>query len=145
MSPATERRLLQVVVTMACGVSLSASLFGLWRGAAWLGRGAVLPTDLDSHFRYLSGIFLVMGLAFVATIPRIESAGPRLRLLGTMVVAGGLARLASLALVGTPSTGHLVGLCVELGVVPTVLVWQARVARRYRTPSSPAPASTDAG
>lgn len=133
MTPATERRLLQVAIALTCLVPLSAATSSLMQGPAWLGGvTAPVPVDLDSHFRYLSGIFLVMGLAFASSIPRIEAMGARLRLLGAMVVTGGIARLASLLVVGTPSTGHLVGLGIELGVVPAILVWQARVARRCR-------------
>ncbi|UZK70446.1 DUF4345 domain-containing protein [Sphingomonas sp. S1-29] len=130
MTPSAERRLLQLAVVLVCFVPLSASTLSLWHGPRWLGGVTAVPTDLDSHFRYLSGLFLVMGLAFLATVPRIEAQGQRLRLLGAMVIVGGLARLASLVLVGVPSRGHVVGLCIELGVVPAILLWQRRVARR---------------
>ena len=128
MSPAVERRLLQAVVALACLVPLSAGTLGVVRGVGWLhGTG----TDLDSHFRYLSGIFLGVGIAFASCVPAIERAGPRFRLLGAFVVCGGLARLLSLITVGPPGTGQLFGLAMELGVVPCLLVWQAGFARRY--------------
>jgi len=56
----------------------------------------------DSHFRYLSGLLLGIGLGFWSTIPRIEANGDRFRLLSFIVVAGGLARFTSLALIGLP-------------------------------------------
>ncbi len=123
-----ERRLLQVVIALACLVPLSAGSMGILRGAAYI-RGAVVTPDLDSHFRYLSGIFLMMGVAFVSTIPAIEQKGPRFRLLGGMVILGGLSRALSWAMVGAPSGGHRFGLAMELGVVPLLMLWQARVAR----------------
>jgi hypothetical protein len=49
-----------------------------------------------------------------------------------LIVGGGLARLLSLAIVGTPSTGHLFGLAMELGVVPLLMLWQKRIERIYR-------------
>ncbi len=125
------RGALQAVVAVATLVPLSVASLSLVRGPAWLGQAAPIATDLDSHFRYLSGIFLMLGLGFASCIPAIERKGPRLRLLGAMVIAGGLGRLWSRTQVGAPSTGHLVGLGIELGVVPIVLVWQAVVARRY--------------
>ncbi|TKD50342.1 DUF4345 domain-containing protein [Sphingomonas baiyangensis] len=130
MSPGAERRALQIAIAVTCAVPLSAATLSLIHGPRWLGAPAPVPTDLDSHFRYLSGIFLVMGLAFLGTVPRIETMAPRLALLGAMVITGGIARLASLLVVGAPSTGHLVGLGIELGVVPVILLWQRRVARR---------------
>jgi hypothetical protein len=48
------------------------------------------------------------------------------------VIAGGMARALSWAMVGAPSTGHRLGLAMELGVVPLLMLWQARVARRRR-------------
>ncbi len=124
-----ERRLLQAVVTVACLVPILTGLDGVLRGAAMLKVAAPSP-DLDSHFRYLSGIFLMLGLAFASTIPTIERSGPRFRLLGAMVVMGGIARALSWAAVGAPSLGHRLGLGMELVVVPLLMLWQARVARR---------------
>lgn len=141
MSPSAERRLLQAAVALACLVPLSAGSAGVLRGAAFVYRGAA-TADLDSHFRYLSGIFLAVGIAFSTCLPAIERKGARFRMLGAFVVAGGLARLLSLAEVGAPSFGHRFGLVMELGVVPLLLLWQARVAQRYRAPSMPEPVAT---
>jgi uncharacterized BrkB/YihY/UPF0761 family membrane protein len=124
-----EKRLLQGFAALACLVPLSMGSVSIVRGAAWLNHGTV-SADLDSHFRYLSGIFLMLGVAFASCIPGIERKGARFRLLGAMVVAGGLARAVSLFAVGQPSTGHVFGLVMELGVVPLLMLWQARVARR---------------
>ncbi|WP_336958455.1 DUF4345 domain-containing protein [Sphingobium aquiterrae] len=135
MGTKAEARLLQAVVAIACLVPLLAGGMGVLRGPVWLkGVGALgpLPADLDSHFRYMSGIFLGVGIAFASCIPDIARMGPRFRLLGVLVVAGGLARLLSLVEVGAPTPGHRFGLVMELGVVPLLMLWQARVARRAR-------------
>lgn len=124
-----ERRALQAVVAVACLVPILTGLDGVLRGAAMF-KLTNIPADLDSHFRYLSGIFLMLGFAFASTIPAIERKGARFRLLGAMVVMGGLARGLSWAAVGTPSLGHQLGLGMELVVVPLLMLWQARVARR---------------
>lgn len=132
MTPGGERTLLQAAVALVCIVPFGASLTGILLGAAWLQPAPAI--DLDSHFRYLSGLFLGMGIAFASCVPGIERKTARFRLLGMMVVMGGLARLWSLVTLGPPSTGHSVGLCIELIVVPLLLAWQARVARRLRLP-----------
>jgi hypothetical protein len=90
-----------------------------------------VAVDLESHFHYLSGLLLGIGLVFVASIPRIETRGTLFRALGVIVVVGGLARLSSLAEDGVPGPGHQFGLVMELAVVPLIVLWQARVARRY--------------
>jgi hypothetical protein len=125
----SERRALQAVVTVACLIPILIGLEGVLRGAAMF-RLPVIPRDLDSHYRYLSGIFLMLGFAFASTIPAIEHHGRRFRLLGAMVVMGGLARALSWAAVGPPGLGHRLGLAMELIVVPLLMLWQARVARR---------------
>lgn len=125
-----EKRLLQIVVAIACLVPLTAGGQSVLHGPGGIGHLRDVPIDLDSHFRYISGIFLGVGVAFVTCIPAIERKGARFRLLGALVVAGGLARLVSLVAVGVPSRGHVFGLGMELGVVPLLMWWQWRVERR---------------
>ena len=127
-----ERRLLQTLVAIACLVPLSVGGWSILHGPHFLGRAPAIPTDLDSHFRYISGIFFAVGLGFATCVPGIEHKTARFRLLGSLVVCGGLARLVSLAAVGIPSVGHQFGLVMELGIVPLLMLWQAGVAKRYR-------------
>ncbi|WP_166038918.1 DUF4345 domain-containing protein [Sphingosinicella sp. YJ22] len=127
---ASERRLLQGAILAACLVPLSAGLAGVVEGPAML-RGVMPepPADLDSHMRYLSGLLLGIGIGFVACVPRIEARGAMFRLLGLIVVAGGLARGVSLADSGAPGWEHRLALAMELGVTPLLVLWQARIAR----------------
>ena len=122
--------MLQAVVALACIVPLTAGSAGILRGAGWLAHGPVAP-DLDSHFRYMSGIFLGVGIAFASCVPRIEMKGARMLMLVAFVVLGGCARLLSLLQVGAPSAGNQFGLVMELAVTPCLGLWQARLARRW--------------
>lgn len=122
------RAALQITVAVLGLVPVSAGLAGVLVGPAFLGGGAGAAADFDSHFRYLSGIFLAVGLGFWSTVPRIETAGRRFRLLTLCVFVGGLARALSFALVGAPSWPQLVGLGLELVITPALALWQARVA-----------------
>ncbi len=122
-----ERRALQVVVGFGSLVPISAGLAGIVLGPGLLGgEGAI---DADSHFRYLSGLLLGIGLAFAASIPRIEMHGSRFFLLSAIVVTGGLARLVSVAALGFPSAVMTAALAMELLVTPALTVWQLRVSR----------------
>ncbi|HEX8643204.1 MAG TPA: DUF4345 domain-containing protein [Allosphingosinicella sp.] len=133
MTPALQRRLLQAAVAAACLVPLSVGTLSLIEGPAILrGVGEDAPTDLDSHFRYLSGLLLGIGLAFASCIPSIERCTGRFQTLGFVVLAGALGRLLSLADAGMPGKGHLFGLVMELLVVPALMLWQARLAARTR-------------
>ena len=131
MTPAAEKRVWQVMLALVMILPFTAAIAGVVEGPAFLGRPPVIPTDLDSHFRYVSGIFLAMLVFYVSCIPAMEHKTQRLRLLGALTVAGGLARLYSLASVGVPSIGHQVGLCIELGIAPAMILWQARIAARF--------------
>lgn len=133
MSVDTERRLLQFCTALACLVPISAGTMGIIDSAAMLrGVERPLPIDLESHYRYLSGLLLGIGIGFALCIRDIEQRAPLYRFLGMIVIVGGLARLASLVEYGPPGFGHRFGLAMELGVVPCLMLWQARVARRAK-------------
>jgi hypothetical protein len=134
MKAETEKRLLQACVALACFVPLSAGSWGVIESAGtFRGLGSPIPVDLDSHYRYLSGLLLGIGIAFAACIPSIERKGLLFRGLGLIVVVGGLSRLLSLMEVGTPSSGHQFGLVMELVTVPLLALWQLRVERRFKS------------
>ena len=130
IDPGQEKRLLQIAIAAGSLVPLLAGGFGILSGAAMTGFDAA-PIDLDSHVRYLSGLLLAIGLAFVASIPAVERQGGRIRLLTAIVFAGGLARLYGVLFDGAPGVPMLFGLAMELVVTPALCLWQARVARRY--------------
>ncbi|MDQ0839514.1 DUF4345 domain-containing protein [Sphingomonas faeni] len=124
MSGSIEKRLLQAVIAVACLLPLIVGGQGILHGPAPFGHLADVPRDLDSHFRYISGIFFATGLGFVSCIPHIERKGPRFRLLGGLIFVGGVSRLISLIAVGVPSRGHVLGLGMETIVVPLLMLWQ---------------------
>jgi hypothetical protein len=132
VSPLAEKRLLQGATALACLVPLSMGASSVLRSAAVLkGVEPPLPIDLDSHFRYLSGLLLGIGLTFLACLPDIERRRPVFLALGAIIFVGGLARLLSLAQLGWPGAGHRFGLVMELVVVPAIVLWQGRVAKRF--------------
>lgn len=123
-----ERSLLQLCVGVTGIVPVAAGIAGILRGPELV--NAAVGIGADSHFRYLSGLLLGIGLGFWSTIPRIEANGDRFRLLSFIVVAGGLARFISFALIGLPPFEMRAALAMELGVTPLLCLWQWRVARK---------------
>ena len=118
MSPAIERRLLQLAIALAGLVPVAAG-----------GWGALGGWHDDSHSRYLSGLLLGIGLTFWWTIPTIERRGAMVRTLAVVVFVGGLARLAAVAHTGASPAVSL-PLVMELGVTPLLALWRERVERR---------------
>lgn len=117
---------LQIAIGVFGLVPVAAGLAGALAGLGMLGETASVSTD--SHFRYLSGLLLAIGLLFWSTIPRIERKGRRVQLLTAIVFVGGLARLVGVIAMGTPSAPMLFGLTMELVVTPIVCLWQSRIA-----------------
>jgi hypothetical protein len=128
-----ERRYLQRAVAIAALVPISAGIFGVVFGAALTGDQG-LSTSGDSHYRYLSGLLLAIGLLFWSAIPGIEEKTGRFQLLTMIVVLGGLARLVGLMITGLPSLAMLAALAMELVVTPLLCLWQIRVAHLYAEP-----------
>ena len=133
MTPAAERRLLQAAVALGC-------LSPLWFGARGVLEGPAMlvgvdpgeaPPDLLSHYRFLSGLFLGLGLVLLSCLPRIEAQTVRFRWACTAIIVGGLARALGLVMGDGPTLDHKLALAAELGIVPLLLLWQARVARRF--------------
>jgi hypothetical protein len=122
-----ERRALQVAVALGSVIAISAGTDGVLSGPAMLGSGTVAAGDLDSHFRYLSGLLLAIGFGFASTIPHIEARGGRFRLLTSLVIAGGIGRFVSLLTNGPPSPVMIAALVMELLVTPGLAVWQYRI------------------
>lgn len=123
-----ERRLLQLVVVLAGFVPVLAGGAGVLLGAAMV-NDAGANLSADSHFRYLSGLLLAIGLAFWWMVPRIERHTSHVRLLTLIVFAGGLGRLFGIAVHGVPDPPMLGGLTMELIVTPAICFWQGRVGR----------------
>ncbi|MBY0297225.1 MAG: DUF4345 domain-containing protein [Methylobacterium sp.] len=122
-----ERRLLQRVVAVAALVPVAGGLYGVLFGPAGI-SGDRVSVSGDSHFRYLSGLLLGIGILFWATVPAIEQKTTLFRFLTLVVLLGGLGRLVGLWLTGLPSLTMLAALGMELGVTPLLCLWQTRIA-----------------
>ena len=126
-----ELRALQLAVFIASFVPVGAGAAGIWLGPDFA-QGVSSP-DLASHFRYLSGLLMGIGLAFLLAIPKLGRENALFTALAVIVFLGGLARLFSVLDAGWPSMPHRFGLFMELAVTPALALWQRRVALRCRS------------
>jgi hypothetical protein len=110
-------------------VPVLAGLFGVLFGHGITGDQNP-SVSADSHFRFLSGLLLGIGLCFWATIPAIDEKTTFFRFLTLIVVIGGVARLLGLWITGIPSLFMLLALFMELIITPALCFWQTRVANR---------------
>ena len=126
----TRKKLLQIAVAIGGLVPVGAGLTGILFGASMTG-GDFGPIPLDSHFRYLSGLLLGIGLCFWGTIPDIQRKGMLFRTLTLIVVIGGCGRVVSLWVRGAPDSAMLFGLGMELVITPLLALWQYRISKTY--------------
>lgn len=130
-SNSAERICLQAVVALGSLIPITAGLAGAIFGLDVFGHGQSPPPHVDvaSHGKYVSGLLLGIGVAYLTTLPRIESQGARFRMLTAIVFIGGLARLLSLVSDGIPSIPMVAGLVMELVIAPSLALWRERVER----------------
>ena len=124
-----SKRVLQLAVAVGGFVPIGAGLAGVLHGPDMVFPIGGASVPMDSHYRYLSGLLLGIGLGFWITIPNIEREGHRFRLLAAIVVLGGIGRVWSLLIVGVPDRPMLFGLIMELAVTPMLAFWQYRIAK----------------
>jgi hypothetical protein len=127
-----EKRALQLAILAGGFVPVLAGGAGVLAGLGMIPHAAG-DASLDSHFRYLSGLLLAIGVAFWSAVPDIERQGSRVRLLTAIVVTGGLARALGV-LHEAPGGAMRLALVMELGVTPLICLWQARIAGRTNRP-----------
>jgi hypothetical protein len=125
-----EKLALQVVVAVCSLVPIGAGAGGMLMGPTLFGNPIADSSDLDGHFRYLSGLLLGIGLAYALAIPRIQQRERRFLLLGGIVILGGFGRLLSMLTMGAPSPIMIGALAMELLVTPVITFWQMRISRQ---------------
>lgn len=123
-----QRRALQLAIAIGGLVPVGAGLAGVVFGPDMIPDTPHLSNDLDSHWRYLSGLLMAIGLGFWSTIPATAQNGARFRMLAGLVVIGGIARVVSLLVAGTPAAPMMFALAMELVVTPALALWQYNIA-----------------
>jgi hypothetical protein len=129
-----ERRMLQVIFGILSVIPLLGLVIVWTQGAKFFlhGEPGTVTNALDNQFRYLAGVYAaaVTGSLWWA-IPQIERRGIAIMIAGSAVILGGIGRCISMATVGHPGEPTMIGgLVLELGIVPLLVLWQRRIARR---------------
>jgi hypothetical protein len=80
----------------------------------------------DNHTRFLGGVWLAVGLAFLAALLNLRAMRPVLLFCCAAVFLGGLARFTSLDFAVTLGPDIIVSLILELALMPIVFFWLSR-------------------
>ena len=128
-----SRRLFQIVICalllIPLGMGITGMLFGL-KGLSWvlgIPMSAIEP-NIDSDFRFLAAIFFGMGIIIAWILPRIEKNTALFRIVAGAICLGGIARIASALIVGSPNMRTWLLVAVEL-TAPLFIWWQWQLSK----------------
>jgi hypothetical protein len=127
-----SKRALQIATGILALVPTITGLIGLTGLSDPLYASMQLPSDatLDSNLRFYSGVWLGVGLAAFWILPRIDRATQLFRALWLMIFLGGIGRLLSLILIGTPFLPFIGFTVLEIIGAPLFVFWQHSVAKQ---------------
>ena len=127
-----SRRSLQIVTALLGIVPFATGIIGLFGLDDPLYAVMGLPRNalLDSNLRFLSGVWLGVGLAVFWIVRDIERQTVLFRVLWGMIFLGGVGRALSMAFVGMPPLPFVGFTVLELVGAPLFVLWQSRVAQR---------------
>jgi hypothetical protein len=127
------KRGLQVTITIFSVLPLLVGGLGIVLGTTrWL-PAQMITADFDSHYRYIAGYYVSLGLLGLWVAPKIEKHTGLLRIICASIFIGGLGRVASIVQVGLPGPMATVFTIFELCFPLVLLLWQAKVSRPRQT------------
>ncbi len=129
-----NKRPLQVLTAILGAVPLLTGFVGLFGLSDPIYASANLPANalLDSNLRFLSGVWLGLGLAVMWLVPRIDSQTVLFRVLWGMIFLGGVGRLLSMFFVGWPPAPFIAFTVLEIVGAPIFIAWQARLSKQEK-------------
>jgi len=94
---------------------------------------AHLPANAlaDSTLRFLSGVWLGLGVAMLWKVPRIEKETAVFRVLWGMIFVGRIGRLISMLALSWPPAPFIGFTGLEIIGAPLFVFWQALIAERH--------------
>lgn len=117
--------LLGILTIFLAGASLA---FGI-ENPIYAGADLPLNAALDSNLRFMGGMGIGLGLALLWILPTIEKRTELYRLIWICALLGGVGRLFSIGLVGSPPLPIVVFTLIEVPGVPLLIYWQYKVAK----------------
>lgn len=129
-----SKRLLQIVSALLAMVPIVTGLITMLGVHDPLYASADIPAlpVLDSNLRFFGGAWLGLGLAMLWLVPRIESQTVLFRAIWGAIFLGGVGRLLSIMLVGSPPIPFVGFTALELIGAPLFVYWQNLVAAAGR-------------
>jgi len=122
------KRGLQIVCGILAVIPVVTGLIGLLGTSDPLYAGVPANVLLDTNLRFFAGVWLVLGLALLWIVPRIDRETALFRVLWAMVFAGGIGRLVSMLVLAVPPAPFIAFTVLELVGAPLIVWWHSRLA-----------------
>jgi hypothetical protein len=84
---------------------------------------------IDSNYRFFSGLWIAIGLCLMLSLRSIEYETTLFRVAWGAIFLGGIGRLVSIGVAGTPPTPFLGFTALEIIGAPLFIYWQSTLAR----------------
>jgi hypothetical protein len=125
----SQRSALQVCLILAALIVMLTGVLGMLGVLNPLYASILLPHEplLDTNLRFYSGLWLVIGIAILATVRSFERHLGMYRLIWAMLFVGGVGRMMSLIMMGPPPFPIVALMILELSGAPLLAYWQNRM------------------
>ena len=127
------KRGLQILLAVIGVVMVAAGGQTIILGAAQVLEGGDFSPGVDSEMRFYAAWYPIVGVALLASIQRVESAGLIVRVVGAGFFLAACGRVLSIIQTDTPPTLYVILMVVEFLIPVVIIPWQAAVARGLRT------------
>jgi hypothetical protein len=123
------KRGLQLTLAILSIIPMIVGTIGIVRGTSrWLPANLITP-EFDSHYRYIAGYYISLGILTLWMIPKIEKHRSLFRILCGSIFLGGIGRVVSILQVGAPGPMAIFFTAFEL-CFPLFLFWQAKLSHQ---------------
>jgi hypothetical protein len=122
------RRTLQILLGLFGATAIFIALLHIVLGPASIPGSVPVNATMDSEDRFYAVLFMAFGIALIWCVKDVERKARVVYLLMATFLAGGVARLISIAAVGLPNDFFVAMTALEL-VLPFIYAWlQYRVS-----------------
>ena len=125
----------KIIVFALSFVPIAAGLAGIINGPDLVSIDNA-PVKAQSHFRYLSGLLMAIGIGFLTILPAPVKNRNRFVLLTFIVITGGVARLTDLLINGWAGNIMTFALINEIIIVPLLCLWLLSISAKIKRQDS---------
>jgi hypothetical protein len=134
--PSFSRRALRAVFYVGGVVATVSGLHTVAAGARSIAGQDVANASVESELRFYAAFYVAYGLVALRVAPRADHDSAAVRALASALFLAGLARASGWLATGSPHEVQRGLLMIELVAPPTIVAWQARLAKRFSSGSA---------